>query len=303
MNIWTPFGKAMLDYKLLHALAAVVREGGFDRAAQRLNITQSAVSQRVKLLEDQLGSLLVTRTSPPLPTAEGRILLKHFSQVQGLEKDLEQRLKGPDASGFQVLSLGINADSLATWFFPSVRQLLRSCPVLLDLKVDDQDQTHKLLRDGDVAGCISSEPAPVQGCSVRFIGEMNYRLTASRDFAARHFSRGIDPENLRRAPAVIFNRKDDLHSRFFRQVLGLCPENIPVLYVPSSEQFVQVILDGLAYGMVPDLQGRAHLDQGDLIDLDPDHHIRVPLYWHRWNLNTSLLDEFSSAIVKNAVIC
>ncbi|WP_027362815.1 LysR family transcriptional regulator ArgP [Desulfospira joergensenii] len=293
----------MLDYKLLHALDAVVREGGFDRASQRLNITQSAVSQRIRLLEDLVGGLLVTRTTPPRPTGEGKILLKHFSQVQSLERDLENSLKGPDSPGFQTLSLGINADSLATWFFPAVKDFLRVRPILLDLKVDDQDQTHKLLRDGDVAGCISSEQTPVQGCSARFIGEMNYRLVAAQDFCRRYFPGGIESGGMDNVPAVIFNRKDDLHLKFFRQFLGRSLGKIPIHYVPSSEKFVQVILDGLAYGMVPDLQGKKHLENGILVDLAPDHHIRVPLYWHRWNLKTSLLDEFSNIIVKNAVIC
>ena len=68
----------MLDYKLLEALAQVVQSGGFDKAAQELHITQSAVSQRVKLLEGQTGQILLARTTPPRATEAGRNLLKHF---------------------------------------------------------------------------------------------------------------------------------------------------------------------------------------------------------------------------------
>ncbi len=295
----------MLDYKLLEALAGVIREGGFDKASLALHITQSAVSQRIKALEDQVGSLLVTRSSPPRPTAQGKALLNHFSQVQALESDLKQRLdpESEGDQGFHVLSLGINADSLATWFFPAVNDFLKTCPVLLDLKVDDQDQTHKLLRDGEVAGCISSEPGPVQGCSVIAIGEMNYRMTASPRFADRYFPGGFDPDRAKTAPAVVFNRKDDLHLTFFRQYGSGSIKDLPIHYLPSSERFVQAILDGVAYGMVPDLQARDHLAKGRLVDLVPDGHIRVPLYWHRWNLKARLLDEFSNIIVKNAAIC
>ncbi len=73
--------------------------------------------------------------------------------------------------------------------------------------------------------------------------------------------------------------------------------------MPSPEHFVNIILAGRAYGMVPDLQSLPHLKTGDLLDLDPVNHLGVSLYWHRWNLGSSLLDEFSKAIVKNAVIC
>ncbi|MCG8564843.1 MAG: LysR family transcriptional regulator, partial [Desulfobacterales bacterium] len=138
----------MLDYKLLQALAMVIQEGGFDKAARHLGLTQSAVSQRIKLLEDQMGHLLVTRTNPPGATAPGKALLKHYIQVQNLEADLETFLTIPDSPENRVLSVGINADSLATWFLPAVRGFLDSHPVVLDLKVDDQDETHQLLRDG-----------------------------------------------------------------------------------------------------------------------------------------------------------
>ena len=58
----------MLDYKLLEAFAMVIIEGGFEKASRRLHLTQSAISQRVKLLEDQYGQILLKRTSPPEPT-------------------------------------------------------------------------------------------------------------------------------------------------------------------------------------------------------------------------------------------
>ncbi|MBA3008742.1 MAG: LysR family transcriptional regulator ArgP [Proteobacteria bacterium] len=304
----------MLDYKLLQALANVIQEGGFDKAALRLNLTQSAVSQRIKLLEDQMGTLLVTRTVPPAPTPEGKHLLKHYIQVQSLEADLTCSLTPLAQENFQVFAVGINADSLATWFFPAVTLFLGENRVLLDLKVDDQEQTHRLLRNGEVAGCISSEDRPVQGCSVTPIGTMTYRMVAAPQFVKTYFPRGFGKNGLEKAPAVIFNRRDDLHSRFlktyFKEAITLATNpkkvpapKIPIHYVPSSEKFVGMILDGLAYGMVPDLQGLAHIKKGLLVDLAPDTPVLVDLYWHRWQLSSILLDEFSKAIVKNAVIC
>ena len=294
----------MLDYKLLQALAMVIQEGGFDKAARHLGLTQSAVSQRIKLLEDQMGHLLVTRTNPPGATAPGKALLKHYIQVQNLEADLETFLTIPDSPENRVLSVGINADSLATWFLPAVRGFLDSHPVVLDLKVDDQDETHQLLRDGEVAGCISSEKTAVQGCRVAFIGTMYYDLVASPDFARRYFPQGVTPDHAAQAPAVIFNRKDDLHHRYFRSLWGrggIPP--FPIHYVPSSEAFVDMVVHGLAYGMVPRHQARADLESGALIPLSPEGSLGVDLYWHRWNLSSALLDEFSRAIVENAVIC
>jgi LysR family transcriptional regulator (chromosome initiation inhibitor) len=79
----------MLDYPSLAALAAVVREGSFERAARVLNVTASAVSQRVKLLEERLGSVLVVRGQPCSATDAGRLLCRHVERVGMLEQDLQ----------------------------------------------------------------------------------------------------------------------------------------------------------------------------------------------------------------------
>ncbi|WDP90383.1 MAG: LysR family transcriptional regulator ArgP [Desulfobacter sp.] len=294
----------MLDYKLLESLARVAEEGGFDKAARRLNITQSAVSQRIRLLEDQAGMVLLTRTLPPAPTKEGRELIKHYLKVRQLEGDLSTRLMLEGVTSFRTLALGINADSLATWFYPAVESLLEDRKVLLDLRVDDQDETHKLLRKGEVLGCISSLDTPVQGCRISPLGTMNYRMVASPAFREAWFPKGIVPGCLDRVPAVIFNRVDDLHYKFLEKKFNRdsVPE-LPIHYIPSPEAFVKIIVSGKGYGMLPDLQSMDLLEKGCLVDLAPDTHIRVPLYWHRWNLGSFLLDEFSKAIVQNAVIC
>ena len=54
----------MLDYPLLEAVAALDREGSFEGAARALHVTSSAISQRVKLLEERVGTPLVVRGGP-----------------------------------------------------------------------------------------------------------------------------------------------------------------------------------------------------------------------------------------------
>ncbi len=293
----------MLDYKLLEALALVIHEKGFDKAAQKLNIPQSAVSQRIKQLEDQIGQVLLTRTTPPRATRDASRLIKHYMQVKTLEAEVEKNLGTDKEKNYQVFPMGINADSLATWFFPAVGNFLKHRRILLDLKVDDQDETHKLLKNGEVSGCVSSSKTPVQGCRVTYIGTMTYRLLATKGFANIYFRNGMDEKSIEIAPAVIFNRKDDLHDLFFKEYFKKTIKNIPIHYVPSSEKFFQMVADGLAYGMVPDFQGLDLIRSGKLLDLAPACPVKVDLYWHRWNLKSKLLDEFSRAIVKNALIC
>ena len=290
----------MLDYKLIEAFAKVVSEGGFERAAKVLFITQSAVSQRIRQLEDQSGQLLLTRSSPPQPTEAGRVLLKHYQQVKLLEEGLSAELTAADEQGPTSLAIGINADSLASWFIEAIEPLLRQFNLLIDLRVDDQEQTHSFLREGEVVGCISNESKPLQGCRVEHLGIMPYRLLATPAFIERWFSNGLSLRAAEKAPAVIFNRKDRLHYLFLEKQLGGLPDALPCHYIPTPEQFLQVIANGYCYGMVPDWQSVELRNSGSLQELVTNAVFPVELFWHCWNLQSAALQDFSQQLVSGA---
>ena len=287
----------MLDYKLIEAMAAVAREGGFDKAAKALHITQSAVSQRLKLLEEQTGRILIARTTPPQTTSAGRKLLKHYLQVKRLEDDLIEDMENPVDKWFTTISVGLNADSLATWFLDAVRPFLLEERVLLDIRTDDQEQTHRMMKDGEVAGCVSTREQPLQGCRIDYIGCMTYHMVAAPAFASQWFPEGLTIADARRAPAIIFNRKDELHHKLFQQALGGVPDPIPANYVPSSEKFADFIAAGLGYGMLPFQQSEPFTTTGRLVDLAPGVSVPVKLYWHCWNLRSKLLEELSRRLI------
>jgi len=290
----------MLDYKLIEALALVAQGGGFDKAANALNITQSAVSQRVKLLEEQMGQILVARTSPPRLTSAGRNLVKHYLQVKRLEDDLFSEIAEKTDKGYTPIAVALNADSLATWFLDAIKSFVVKDGVLLDIRVDDQEQTHQLLKDGDVVGCISTKEQPLQGCRIDYLGQMNYHMFASPEFAKKWFPSGLTIADVCSAPAIIFNRKDELHNKLFQLVLGQVPDAIPANYVPSAEKFVDFIAMGLGYGMLPRQQSEPFTGNGQLIDLAPGHSIPVKLYWHCWNLKSKLLIKFTRQLILGA---
>ena len=290
----------MLDYKLIEALAMVVREGGFDKAAGVLHITQSAVSQRVKLLEESTGQVLITRTTPPRTTAAGKKLLKHYLQVKRLEDDLQGEIDGSADRGFTSITAGINADSLAIWLVEAIHPFLLKERVLLDIRVNDQEQTHRLLKDGEVMACISTQEQPMQGCRAEYLGRMNYRMMATPEFASKWFPGGITLEDVRRAPAILFDQQDELHHKLLRQSLEEAPVSIPAHYVPSVEKFAVFITMGLAYGMLPDQQNSPLLSAGKVMDLSPNCHVSVKLYWHCWNLKSDLLKKLTQDLICNA---
>jgi len=287
----------MLDYKLLEALSTVVREGGFEKAARVLFITQSAVSQRIKTLEEQTGQVLLVRANPPKATEAGLRLMKHCLQVKRLEGDLFGGARTGGKDTLSTVPIGVNADSIATWFLEAVHPFLENERVLLDIRVDDQEQTHNLLRNGEVMGCISTHAGIIQGCRNLFLGEMAYRLFATPAFVHRYFPHGVTADTARAAPILIFNRKDELHRKLYFQRLGTDPGRLNTHFLPSSEKFADFIAYGHACGMLPDRQSAPLVASGVLVEVASGEGVRVPLFWHCWNIRSRLLERLTEYLI------
>jgi len=278
----------MFDYKLLGALAAVIEQGGFERAAQLLGLSQSAISQRIKLLEARVGQPVLVRGTPPTPTEIGRRLLNHVQQVRLLEGDLHAQVPALDEGGYvQRLRIALNADSLATWWAAAVGPFCASQQVLLELLVEDQEVGLKRMRAGDVAACVCAAERPVAGARSQLLGAMRYRALASPGFIARHFANGVTAAGLARVPAIVFGPDDQLQHRYL-QSLGVEGGFIHHL-CPSSEGFVQLTAGGLGWGLVPELQVQSQLASGQLVELLAGQVLDVPLYWHHWRNGGELL--------------
>jgi LysR family transcriptional regulator (chromosome initiation inhibitor) len=258
----------------LAALAAVDRRGSFEAAAASLGVTPSAISLRIKTLEDRVGCLLIRRGQPARATETGLRLIRHHDQVALLEQALAADLPLP-ASGTATLRLAVNADSLATW----VIEALAATPGLLfDLVIDDQDHSQDWLRRGDVAGAITGHAGPLQGCDTVPLGALRYRATASPAFRARHFPQGVTAQTLARAPALNFSNKDRLQEVWAAQVTGQALV-LPAHRIGSTQGFVDAALAGLGWGMNPERLVATHLASGHLVELVADHPLDVPLYW------------------------
>jgi LysR family transcriptional regulator (chromosome initiation inhibitor) len=293
------------DPAALECLAAIVEEGGFERAAQRLNITQSAVSQRLRALEAQVGTVLIVRSRPLKPTSAGYLLLKHTKQVRLLRSDLERDLRelAPSSTGAgreeERISLAINADSIATWALPALNELARK-GLPLELITDDQDFTHEWLREGHVLGCVTTVKQALRGCKVLPLGAMNYIAVAETGFAREKLPDGLTPHNFRELPFVAFNRKDDMQAEFVGRAFGLKRVTLQQLFVPSSEGQVRAVLAGWGVSVVPELLTRGLLARGELVNVAPHAVVPVQLYWHCWNLASAALDQLTAALTRAA---
>ncbi|WHI48392.1 LysR family transcriptional regulator ArgP [Microbulbifer sp. VAAF005] len=294
----------MLDLKQLQAFAFVIEERSFDKAAALLHVSQSAISQRIKALESQVGQALLIRSNPLRPTEAGLKVLGYYQQMHLLQQEL---LTDIDPEGGKTrysnqnkVRIALNADSLDTWFLAAITPLIRSQQLLVDLKVDDQDATHELLKNGEVIGCISSTTSNLQGCQSVLLGHMAYYPVCTKAFKKKFFSDPIKVEELHYAPTVEFNYKDQLQSRYLKQFWGVETGQYPSHEIPSSKSFLSFLTLGLGWGMAPDIQIASLLKSGKLVKLAEDQYLKIPLYWHVWNLKSKLIKEITINLTEHA---
>ncbi len=293
MNTFTP--------DLLECLASIIEEGSFEKAAERLSITQSAVSQRLRTLETLAGTILLVRGRPLKPTPAGRLLLKHTMQMRLLRVDLEHDLHNISpgtagrAGGEERVAIAVNADSIATWALPAFDALVQQ-GLPLEIITDDQDFTQEWLREGQVLGCVTTLKKPLRGCKIVSLGTMRYVAVASPSAIARFCPEGLLPQTFRKLPFIAFNRKDDLQTEFVSRTFRLKLVRLNQCFVPSSEGQVRAVLAGWGASVVPELLVRPHIASGQVIELVPESVLHVNLYWHCWNLDSPLLNGLTKAI-------
>lgn len=288
----------MLDYKLIEAFSAVVETGSFEKAACFLNLTQSAISQRVKLLEEQTGQILLIRSSPPKPSIPGIDFLAHYKKVVLLEKDLFSIQTNLNTDSFRKISLAMNADTIGTWFPQIILPYLQQNDIVLDLKAEDQDQTHNLLKNGEVMACVASHDKAIQGCKCEHLGAMTYGFYCTKTFYEKWFKYGFTSKTASASPALYFNIKDKLNVLLHRRIFGKDITNVNSFYIPSTELFAELICENIGYGALPAQQSNPLLAQGKIIKIAEGKTIEVNLFYHSWNLKSSLLDDFSIYFIK-----
>ena len=293
----------MLDYSAAAAVAAIVRTGSFEKAAKALNVTPSAISQRVKQLEERMGAVLIERGVPCRATDKGAWLCRHMELVGQLENDLVVQLPelGDVSSRPVTVDVAVNADSLGTWFLPAVAGFTRRSNVMLNIAVDDQDYTVDWLKRGRVLAAVTSMPQPAAGCTVTALGHLRYVATASPEFMKRYFADGVKAEAMSQAPVLTFNNKDTIQGDWLAANLGSNPAP-PTHWLPSTHGFVDACILGIGWSLNPIDLVAAHIEAGRLVELIPGATTAIPLYWQVSRWAQTQFPELTQHVVNTAKI-
>lgn len=286
-----------MDLSQLQALAAAVDGGTFDAAAKTLHVTPSAISQRIRALENTVGGVLLQRSKPIVVTPVGATYLRLARQIETLTVDAAAEVESGAAAAWPEVSLAVNGDSLATWVMPALATLANE--YTFDIHREDQDHSAALLRNGTVMAAITTEAQPVQGCTSTLLGVMPYRPMASPAFVARWFGQGVGRETLAVAPVVIFDRKDDIQHNYLR-AFGDPALTPPQHFVPVSADFVTAVRLGFGWAMLPDQQSGPLVEAGELVPLGAGPTVDVTLYWQQWALRITSLDRVAESLAAEA---
>lgn len=289
----------MLDYKGIEALYTVQKFQNFELAAQKLCITQSAISQRIKHLEDYYGEPLLIRTLPYRPTKLGNQLIGHFKKISLLEEEFEQELGTIKSS--PSISIAINRDSLETWFLDLLdqeKEVFNS--VTLEIIADDQELTIDYLRNGTVSACLSTSDKEILGGQAVFLGTMPYLLVASPSFVKNYFSSKNPIKCFQNAPAIKFDQKDYLHERYLEKFFGINGSTLKYHVVPSVKGFKKFALLGYGYGLIPKIDILQELKTKQLMQIYPDKIWEIPLYWHYWTVQSKVYQKFNQDLIRLA---
>lgn len=275
----------------LAALAAVIEFGSFDAAAEQLRVTPSAVSQRIKALEARVGQVLVVREKPCRPTAAGVPLLRLAAQTTMLESEALAETSGGGSAERTRISIAVNADSMSTWF-PAVLGHLPN--VLFDIRIEDQDHSARLLREGAVMGAVTTERTPVPGCRVQPLGVMRYVPVASPAYVKQCLPDGFTAHAVAEAPSLAWNRDDALQDMLVRKVFRREIARAEH-FVPTAEGFGAAVRAGLGWGMYPEQLAVSEVAGGSFVRIC-DVCLDVPLFWQCWKLDSPLVETVTDAV-------
>lgn len=291
----------MFDPGHLRALSAVLNEGSFDAAAAVLHVTPSAVSQRIRALEERAGTALLVRSQPTQATEAGQVIYQHAETVALLEQALAAQFRPSDDSDAPVRArIAVNADSLDTWFIAVMARAQAESGLVFDVTSVDQDHTLNLLRAGDVQAAVTTEKQAVAGCDVTPLGSLRYVATCSPEFAQKWFPEGVTAQTIEQAPALVFDRRDNLQDHWVRAEFGGAVPIRRQHMLPSTKGFVSAAEAGLGWGMNPENLVTEKLRRGRLVAMGRQPTFDTPLYWQVSRVVAGPLSPLTRAVIQVA---
>ena len=243
-----------INYELYKVFYFVAKTLSFSEASKCLYISQSAVSQSVKVLEKKLGQTLFIRSTKRVQlTPEGEILLRHIEPAINLIKRGESQIMETASTGGQI-RIGAS-DTICRYFLvPYLERFHKAFPNA-HIKVTNATSIKctELLENGQVDLIVANYPNVYLGslASFRKIRDFHDVFIANQSFAELQ-GKKLSLKELQRYPIIMLDRKSTtsefLHSLFQQHQLDLVPE----IELSSNDLLIDLASIGLGIAFVPD---------------------------------------------------
>ena len=289
----------MFDSVQLLTLTTILRHGSLEGAAAEMGVTPSAISQRLKKLEDRAGRALITRTTPCRVTEAGRAVVQHAEDVGLMEARLWRELRKRE-HGIRRLRIAAGSDSASSWL-PAALGLaaIRLWDLAFEVVPDDAGQSAEWLREGSIAAAVSERADPPTGCYSLPLGPMVYLPVLDRTCRTRHFRTGVSGALLREAPLLRFAPRDRLVADWMMRSFGV--DRVQRVHdLPSPAAVVKAGVEGLGWSLSPRPLIRAELAERRLLPLVGPRYPTVPLYWHAPKRLRAELSQLQASIASAA---
>lgn len=244
-----------INYELYKVFYHVANTLSFSEASKQLYISQSAVSQSIKVLEKKLNQVLFIRSTKRVQlTPEGEILLKHIEPAMNLIQRGENQLLEANTLNGGQLRIGASDTICRYYLIPYLKQFHNMYPNV-HIKVTNQTSIEcaKLLESGQVDFCITNYPNSGLSNSqnVRIVREF-YDVFIANSTAFPMKGKHLSLRELQKYPILMLDRKSTtsefLHSMFQKHQLDLVPE----IEISSNDLLIDLAEIGLGIAFVPD---------------------------------------------------
>lgn len=244
-----------INYELYKVFYYVATSLSFSEASKKLFISQSAVSQSIKVLENKLDRRLFTRSTKKVQlTPEGEILLKHVEPAMHLLQRGEMQLMEADSLNGGQLRIGASDTICHSYLLPFLKQFHQEYPNV-HIRVSNQTSIRcgKMLEDGEADLIVVNYPNPVlhNRNTVKVVKEFQDVFLAGEKYQELK-GREVGLEEVAKYPILMLDRQSTtsefLHMIFQNYQLDLVPE----IEISSNALLIDLARIGLGVTFIPD---------------------------------------------------
>jgi DNA-binding transcriptional LysR family regulator len=271
----------VLETKQLLIFRTIVELGSFTRAGVRLGLSQPAISQQVRALEQQVGvPLLLRRTKFARPTPGGEVLLQYARQVLGKVDEVERALAAVADGDTGVVRVAAGG-AACQYLLPSVLREFRARFPRVEIQVNAGHTTRTVqrLQHGEVDLGLVTLPVRADAMRVATVGrdELMVIVPPAHAWSTR---RRIMPTDLAEQPIVLYERQSRATDLILRALLAdgvFARVAMEIDHLGAAKEMVQA---GLGVSMLPEWAVRDEVAAGKLVALS----LGKTGLWRTWGL-------------------